>query len=364
MDEMMQVSDDFVGTTQLDFEGWRTFLRASCGNQPEVKDPSAFVGRVRPLRIWGLAATMLEVECGLGAADFVRNAYRSERTYRYVRSAGADYYYAVFQVAGRSVFTQNDKVAQLAVGDIALLDAARPAACVTEQSQWLRFQLPRASLVSHLGFEPQGGLYASGETPATRLLYDLVREADKVEGSGPVPADSYLQLAIYDLLGALFAPSISAPVSRYADQLFARVRGIVKDGFADPDFDPRRLAIKSGDIVALSAEALCRARFDLQRFHILAAFGSRRAPSPSSGVIGYEPAPERDRLRLWLSRLHSLRTQIPSPLRSFAGCCGPGNARVAGAIVLASTTTVLAAPTPLGHGELCTRDTISSRRYR
>jgi AraC family transcriptional activator of tynA and feaB len=246
MDEMMQVSDDFVGTTQLDFEGWRTFLRASCGNQPEVKDPSAFVGRVRPLRIWGLAATMLEVECGLGAADFVRNAYRSERTYRDVRSAGADYYYAVFQVAGRSVFTQNDKVAQLGVGDIALLDAARPAACVTEQSQWLRFQLPRASLVSHLGFEPQGGLYASGETPATRLLYDLVREADKVEGSGPVSADSYLQLAIYDLLGALFAPSISAPVSRYADQLFARVRGIVKDGFADPDFDPRRLAIKAG----------------------------------------------------------------------------------------------------------------------
>ena len=72
--------------------------------------------------------------------NFSRNAYRSERTYRDVRFAGADYYYAVFQVAGRSVFTQNDEVA---VGDIALLDVARPAACFAGDSQWLRLQLPR-----------------------------------------------------------------------------------------------------------------------------------------------------------------------------------------------------------------------------
>jgi AraC-like DNA-binding protein len=180
------------------------------------------------------------------AVDSGRNAYRSERTYRDVRFAGADYYYAVFQVAGRSVFTQNDEVAQLAVGDIALLDAARPAACFTEHSQWLRFQLPRQSLVSHLGFEPQGGLYASGSTLATRLLFDLVREADKSEGSRFSLADSYLQLAIYDLLGALFAPSTSVSVSYYADRLFARVRGIIKDGFADPDFSPCRVATEAG----------------------------------------------------------------------------------------------------------------------
>ena len=242
----MQASDDLVETTQLDFEGWRAFLRASCGNQPEVTDPSAFVGWVRPLRVCSLAAAALKIECGLAAMDSGRNAYQSKRTHRDARFAGADYYYAVIQVAGRSVFTQNDEVAQLAVGDIALLDAARPAACFTEHSQWLRFQLPRQSLVSHLGFEPQGGLYASGSTLATRLLFDLVREADKSEGSRSSPANSYLQLAIYDLLGALFAPSTSVSVSYYADRLFARVRGIVKDGFADPDFSPRRVATEAG----------------------------------------------------------------------------------------------------------------------
>ena len=221
-------------------------LHLRTGNQPEVTDPSAFAGWVRPLSVCGLVAAALKVECGLAALDSGRNAYRSERTYRDARLAGADYYYAVFQVAGRSVFTQNDEVAQLAVGDIALLDAARPAACFTEHSQWLRFQLPRQSLVSHLGFEPQGGLYASGSTLATRLLVDLVREADKSEGSRSSPADSYLRLAIYDLLGALFAPSTSVSVSYYADRLFARVRGIIEDGFADPDFSPRRVATEAG----------------------------------------------------------------------------------------------------------------------
>jgi AraC-like DNA-binding protein len=243
---MMQVSDDFVETTQLDFEAWKAFLRASCGNRPEVQVPSAFVGLVRPLRVCTLAATQLKIECGFGDVDSARNAYRSERTYRDVRCAGADYYYAVLQVAGRSVFTQNDQVAQLAVGDIALLDAARPAACFTEHSQWLRFQLPRQSLVSHLGFEPRGGLYASGGTLATRVLFDLVREADKSEGSRSSPADSYLQLAIYDLLGALFAPSTSGSVSHHADRLFARVRGIIRDGFADPDFSPGKVATEAG----------------------------------------------------------------------------------------------------------------------
>jgi AraC family transcriptional regulator, positive regulator of tynA and feaB len=233
---------NFVVTPQLDFEGWRAFLRTSCGNQPEVVDPNAFAGWVRPLRIYGLAAAALKIECGFGVMDSGCSAYRSERTYRDIRFAGADYYYAVFQVAGRSVFAQNGEIAQLAVGDFALLDAARPAACFAGDSQWLRFQLPRQSLISHLGFEPHGGFYASGGTAATRLLFDLVQEADTAEASGCSPADSYLQLAVYDLLGALFAPSNSSSVSRHADRLFTRVYDVIKNGFADPDLGPRKIA--------------------------------------------------------------------------------------------------------------------------
>jgi putative ABC transport system substrate-binding protein len=46
----------------------------------------------------------------------------------------------------RSVFTQNDEGMQLAVGDVALLDAAGPAACFADKSEWLRLQPPRQSL--------------------------------------------------------------------------------------------------------------------------------------------------------------------------------------------------------------------------
>ena len=80
-------SDRFVGRPQLDFEGWRTFLRSSCGNHPDVIDPSAFTGWVRPTSVCGLAAAALKIECGSTAVDFGRDAYRSERTQRDVRLA-------------------------------------------------------------------------------------------------------------------------------------------------------------------------------------------------------------------------------------------------------------------------------------
>jgi AraC family transcriptional activator of tynA and feaB len=245
-ESMMGGCTDFVETSQLDFERWRAFLRASCGNQPEVIDPNAFAGWVRPLSVCGLAAAALKIECGSAAIESGRNAYRSKRTHRDARFAGADYYYAVFQVAGRSVLTQNNEVAQLAVGDIALLDAAQPAACFADNSQWLRLQLPRQSLVSYLGREPQGGSHARGGTPATRLLFELVRDVAKGDGSASCAADSYMQLATYDLLGALFAPSDPSHATRHADRLFARIRGVVKDSFADPDFSPREVAAEVG----------------------------------------------------------------------------------------------------------------------
>src|ERR1700743_3993958 len=54
-----------------------------------------------------------------------------------------------------------------------------------------------------------------------------------------------MRLAVYDLLGALFAPP--APLcSRHTDKLFMRVCGIIKDRFADPDISPREVAAETG----------------------------------------------------------------------------------------------------------------------
>jgi len=62
----------------------------------------------------------------------------------------------------------------------------------------------------------------------------------------PASADPDMQLAVYDLVDALFAPSDPPPVSRAADKLIARIAGAIKDGFADSDFGPVEVAAKAG----------------------------------------------------------------------------------------------------------------------
>jgi AraC-like DNA-binding protein len=106
--------------------------------------------------------------------------------------------------------------------------------------------LPRKALVSHLGFEPQGGVFRRAGTTAGRLLFDLIRSSDTAEESALSPADSYMQLAVYDLVGALFASSEPVSGSRHTEKLFARIRSIIKNGCTDPDFGPHEVAAEAG----------------------------------------------------------------------------------------------------------------------
>jgi AraC family transcriptional activator of tynA and feaB len=178
------------------------------------------------------------------------NANRIERTYRDVRLDSADHYFVVFQVGGRSAMAHNDQAVQLALGDVALVDTARPATYFasngTEPWNTVTLNLPREALVSHLGFDPEGGICRHSGTPAARLLFDLIRNTEQNDGAALSPANSYMQFAVYDLVGALFAPTDPWPVSRHADKLFARIRGVIQDGFADPDFGPGEVAAEAG----------------------------------------------------------------------------------------------------------------------
>jgi AraC family transcriptional regulator, positive regulator of tynA and feaB len=238
MEAAMRQSDDFAGMEQMDYEAWRASLRPLCGRyNVEGVEPDTFAGWLRPLSVSGLMAV-----------DICGNAQRYERTHRDVRLDDRDHYKAVFQVAGQSKVYQNDQAVHLTVGDVVLVDATRPMTCVCEHrsARWLLLALPRRSLVSHLGFEPQGGACRRGGIPAGRLLYEVVLDALKGDGSACSPADSYMQLAVYDLLGALFAPPDPPPSSRHAHKLFTRIRGLIKDRFADPDFGPAEAASEAG----------------------------------------------------------------------------------------------------------------------
>ena len=58
----------------------------------------------------------------------------------------------------------------------------------------MTLNLPRTAPVSHLGFEPHGGLYRRGGTPAGRLLFDLIRIPTKLKAPPshpPIPKCSW-----------------------------------------------------------------------------------------------------------------------------------------------------------------------------
>jgi AraC-like DNA-binding protein len=78
------------------------------------------------------------------------------------------------------------------------------------------------------------------------MLFDLVRDADTGDESTFSPAESYMQLAVYDLLGALFTPSDPVPVSRHADKLFKRICDIINSNFANSAFGPCEVAAEAG----------------------------------------------------------------------------------------------------------------------
>src|SRR5258705_613096 len=240
-------SGDSLDTPRLDFGAWRALFRSNCGGEVEVTEPNAFAGWMRPLSVSGLAAAAVKIQWDSAVVDLGCNVHRVERNARDVRRNGVDHHLILYQIAGQSALTQNDQAVRLAVGDVALVDATRPVTYSTNSRsvQWLSLRLPRKSVVSHLGFELQGGLGRQG-TRAGRLLFDLVGDADKDDGSASFLADSYMQLAVYDRVGVLFAPSDPWPVSSHAATLFSRVRSIIREGFTDPDFGPGEVAAKAG----------------------------------------------------------------------------------------------------------------------
>jgi AraC-like DNA-binding protein len=240
---MVEQSCNFVGSPQLNLEEWAALVRATCGGEYQVSDRHAFAGWICPRSVYGIAAAAFKVQWGLAAVvDHAGTINGFARRRRDALLADTDWYAAVFQVAGQCALTQNEHTVQIGAGDVGLMDGARLSMRLFESgSQWLSIYVPRQSLICHLGFEPQTCLSAHGGTVAARVLRQLV-----LDGIGREESCPYMRLALYDLLGALFAPSDPEPVSRHADRLFARIRRIINDRCADPDFGPAQVAAETG----------------------------------------------------------------------------------------------------------------------
>jgi AraC family transcriptional regulator, positive regulator of tynA and feaB len=226
---------DFVSMPQLDYEAWRHKVQEVCARyNPGGIQPGAFRGWIRPIDV-----------CGFKAIDAGCNAPRIERDHRDVRLDGADDYFVLFRLRGEALMKQGEQALRLAAGDVVLVDATRPVKFLHEEP-WHNFalKLPRQELVAHLGFDPQGGLVRPSETPAGRLLFELFQSANQEPALESWSA--YMQLTVFDLVGALFAPTDQSSGLRHTDRLFARVRGVIKEGFVDPNFGPAEVAARTG----------------------------------------------------------------------------------------------------------------------
>jgi AraC family transcriptional regulator, positive regulator of tynA and feaB len=235
----MHSNDDFLSAPELDYDGFRAAMRENWGWFTPARQTNIFSSKVRARRVFGFAAV-----------DLTCNAPRLDRTGLDIRRDSMEYYYAVVRDVGESTIDHNDRIVNITAGDIILLDSTRPVTFISAApqpgcAQWLGLQVPRQNLASHLGFEPQGGACARRQAQAARLLYQLA--LDPISDAEPpfASADEFMRLAIYDLLGALFAPP--APLaSSHNDKLFARVCGIIKNRFADPEISPREVAAEAG----------------------------------------------------------------------------------------------------------------------
>ena len=306
----MHPNDDFLSAPELDYDGFRAAMREDWGWFTPARETNIFASKVRTRRVFGFAAV-----------DLTCNATRLERTELDIRRDNMEYYYVTVQDTGESIIIHNDRVVNIAAGDVVLLDSTRPVTFISpaqDSAQWLGLQVPRQNLVSHLGFEPQGGACGRRQAQAARLLCQLA--LDPVSDAEPAfaSADKFMHLVVYDLLGALFAPP--APLcSRHTDKLFARVCGIIKRPLCRSGHLSARGGCRDGNFAALFAEAVHGPRVDMQSLHIFAPSGSCGASDRTPRVDEDRSASQRYCLRLRLSRLHVFCARIPPAFRHHAG---------------------------------------------
>jgi AraC-like DNA-binding protein len=237
MESMMHPNDDFLSVTELDYDGFRAAMRENWGWFTPARETNVFASKVRARRVFGLAAV-----------DLICNTTSLERTEQDIRRDNMEYYYVTVQDTGESTIVHNDRVVNITAGDVVLLDSTRPVTFISpaqDRARWLGLQVPRQNLASHLGFAPQGGACGRRQAQAARLLCQLALDPASDAEPAFASTDGFMHLVVYDLLGALFAPP-ARPGSRHNDKLFARVCGIIKHRFADPDISPREVAAETG----------------------------------------------------------------------------------------------------------------------
>jgi AraC family transcriptional regulator, positive regulator of tynA and feaB len=237
---MIRDNNERHGAHFWQFDEWEGVMQAlwngALNIHVEKEKRRSFIGSARLTNLFGLPAM-----------DHMSSEVRLERTARHVRTGtGSDDYAISLQLTGKSIALQNDRVVKAAPGDLSLLDAARAGQRV-EDGRTFGFNLSRQVVVSHLGYEPQGGLLSRGAL-AGRLLFQMAEEVIKCEQPAPLHGNECMQIAVCGLFCAAFARPKSdlRSASRHTEKLFDTICSIIRDSAADPNLTPSKVAAEAG----------------------------------------------------------------------------------------------------------------------
>jgi len=220
---------------KLTSDEWTSSLKPACANDLVGINAKAFEGWLCLFQVHGMKA----INAG-------SNIERINRTPRHARRDGIEDYSLIFQLTGKSAIEHGDQLLELDAGDLTLVDPTRPITVFNRPGgvRHMALHLPRRRLVSHLGFEPRSALHRGG-TAANRLLLQLMIEAFRGNGPSDALPEAQMQLVVYDLLAALFAPP-AEQVSAHTDKLFARICRTIQANLADPELSPSVVAAEAG----------------------------------------------------------------------------------------------------------------------
>jgi AraC-like DNA-binding protein len=235
----MQTGNEFRLSSTPDFETWCVKARAANGSQSQYAQYDAIAESLRYLNLYGLPAVDLAT-LPLSSA---------ERTRSDAMRDGMRDFKLLFQVSGRCTLIQDERTSDLGAGDLGLVDTTRPILAVPADGagRVIGLHLPRQLLTAHLGFEPQGGLcWRGNDTLPARVLMRLVEGAVADTDAAPGDAQNFMELAIFNLVGALFGAADLPPHFSQGDKLFLRVCRIIKHEFSDPDIGPADVAAEVG----------------------------------------------------------------------------------------------------------------------
>lgn len=214
-----------------------TDLRAICGRF-----------QVSPSRRKQMVDAQLSVQsaAGFDAVSVSQNAHRIDRTKHDIRRDPGDHFFLIIQQKGTSVLQQDDNPEEMQLGDMFVVDSAKPSAFCYDgsPSTQLSLHLSRQEQVQRFGDRISGGMKIAREDPLGQAMRSILNSLLSPDEQ-PTP---HVTEAFYSVFGAYLMNRSLGSVSRpdMHRVLVQRAAETMTQFYKEPEFTVQHVADKLG----------------------------------------------------------------------------------------------------------------------